>query len=265
MRFLSIILLCIVAAVLYGVVHDQITARICVEYFTIGHPPVFDTNDPTLLGLGWGVIATWWVGLILGVPLALCSRVGSSPQLSAMRLVRPLAIMLAVVAVLALVAGVVGHVAATRRWVWLLEPMASRVPADRHVAFLTDLWAHLASYIGGFLGGVVLCVYVLVRRARARRSVMSQKVTDDDWRLLGQERYLSAATLFWRAWHETRPGWDHDHCEFCNAKFMDREGVADVLREGYTTDDGYRWVCAGCASDFAERFKFKLVGGPAAT
>ena len=168
-RFAAIILLCVVAAVLYGVVHDQITARICVEYFTIGHPPVFGTDDPTLLGLGWGVIATWWVGLILGVPLALCSRLGSWPRLGARELAKPLAVMLAVVAVLALIAGVVGHVAATRRWVWLLEPMASRVPADRHVAFLTDLWAHLASYIGGFLGGIMLCAYVLVRRARARR------------------------------------------------------------------------------------------------
>jgi hypothetical protein len=91
-RFAAIIVLCIVAAVIYGVVHDQITARICVEYFTIGHPPVFGTDDPTLLGLGWGVIATWWVGLILGVLLALSSRVGSWPQLSAKQLVRPLAI-----------------------------------------------------------------------------------------------------------------------------------------------------------------------------
>lgn len=166
-RFVSIILLCIVAAVLYGVVHDQITARICVEYFTIGHPPVFGTDDPTLLGLGWGVIATWWVGLLLGVPLALCSRVGSWPKFSAKQLVRPLAVMLAAVAVLAFTAGVVGHFAATRRWVWLPEPMASRVPGDRHVVFLTDLSAHMASYVGGFLGGIVLCVYVHVRRARA--------------------------------------------------------------------------------------------------
>jgi hypothetical protein len=165
--FAAIIALCIIAAVIHGVVHDQITARICVEYFTIGHPPVFGTDDPTLLGLGWGVIATWWVGLILGVPLALSSRVGSWPRLTAAQLVGPLAIMLAVVGGLALVAGIVGHVTATRGWVWLVEPMASRVPADRHVAFLTDLWAHLASYIGGFLGGVVLCVYVLVRRTRS--------------------------------------------------------------------------------------------------
>ena len=167
MRFAAIILLCVVAAVIYGVVHDQVTARICVEYFTIGHPPVFGTEDPTLLGLGWGVIATWWVGLILGVPLALASRVGSWPRWSARQLVRPLAVMLAVVGILAGVAGIVGYVAATRGWVWLVGPMASRVPADRHVPFLTDVWVHLASYIGGFLGGIVLCVYVLVRRARS--------------------------------------------------------------------------------------------------
>jgi hypothetical protein len=58
MQALAIVLLCVVMAATYGIVHDQITARICVEYFTIGHPPVFGTADPTLLGLGWGVIAT---------------------------------------------------------------------------------------------------------------------------------------------------------------------------------------------------------------
>ncbi|MCW3055978.1 MAG: hypothetical protein JWN14_5148 [Chthonomonadales bacterium] len=31
MKYLQIVLLCIFAACLYGIVHDQITARICVE------------------------------------------------------------------------------------------------------------------------------------------------------------------------------------------------------------------------------------------
>jgi hypothetical protein len=94
---------------------------------------------------------------------------------------------------------------------------------------------------------------------------MSQQPTDTDWRLQGQEKYLSDARLFWRRWSETRPGWDHDHCEFCWAKFMDRNDVPGILREGYTTDDEYHWICAGCAADFATRFGFTLVGGPAAT
>lgn len=54
---LLIVLLCIGSAIGYGIAHDQITARVCVEYFTIGHPRVFDTESPTLLALGWGVIA----------------------------------------------------------------------------------------------------------------------------------------------------------------------------------------------------------------
>jgi hypothetical protein len=41
------------------------------------------------------------------------------------------------------------------------------VPADRHVAFLTDLWIHLASYLAGGLGGLAPCVWVVARRVRA--------------------------------------------------------------------------------------------------
>lgn len=70
MQSLSIVLMCVATAVGYGIAHDQVTARICIEYFTVGHPPVFGTDDPTLLGIGWSIIATWWVGLLLGVPPA---------------------------------------------------------------------------------------------------------------------------------------------------------------------------------------------------
>src|SRR3954454_25176921 len=158
MRFAAIILLSIVAAVVYGVIHDQVTARICVEYFTIGHPPVFDTEDPTLLGLGWGVIATWWVGLILGVPLAIAARVGRRPQRSAAELIRPILVRLACTGATALLAGVVGHVLARRGVIFLEEPMAYWLPEEKHVAFLTDLWAHSASYLAGLIGGIVLIV-----------------------------------------------------------------------------------------------------------
>lgn len=43
-EIVKIVLLCIVAAALYGIVHDQFTARICVEYFSIGHPPLFHSD-----------------------------------------------------------------------------------------------------------------------------------------------------------------------------------------------------------------------------
>ena len=66
---------------------------------------------------------------------------------------------------------------------------------------------------------------------------------DQDWRLRGQEQYLHGATLLrtrYKAWSED---WEHDHCEFCWAKFMDpgfspehAQFIAahpEVLTEGY--------------------------------
>jgi hypothetical protein len=161
---LGIVLMCVVAAVCYGIIHDQVTARVCVEYFTVGHPPVFGTDDPTLLGIGWGLIATWWVGLLLGVALAIVARTGSRPKRSVGSLVRPVAWLLAVMSACALGAGVLGWLLASSGAVFLIGPIARELPVDRHVAFLADLWAHSASYLVGLFGGIV--VGLLVWRAR---------------------------------------------------------------------------------------------------
>lgn len=155
-----IVLLCAAAAIAYGVVHDQITVRVCVEYFTIGHPPVFPTDDPTLLGLGWGIIATWWVGLILGLFAAVAARAGRRPPRSARSLVKPVAMLMVVSGVAAAVAGVMGYVLADLKWVFLLEPLASEVPREKHSRFLADLWAHNASYAVGAIGGIVVAIRV---------------------------------------------------------------------------------------------------------
>ena len=84
----------------------------------------------------------------------------------------------------------------------------------------------------------------------------------DDWRLMGQERYLQGATLIWSEYRAPRPGWDHDHCAFCWVKFMEASAVTpdDALQEGYCTDDGYYWVCKACADDFKAQFGFQLRG-----
>jgi len=160
MKSLSIIGMSILACVIYGILHDQITARLCVEYFTIFHAPVFGTDDPTLLGIGWGILAAWWVGLILGVPLAIVARGGKLPKRVPAELVRPMTTLMAVAASVATIAGIVGFIAASKGWIWMAEPWASRIPPERHVLFLTDLWAHNASYGVGFIGGLVIIALV---------------------------------------------------------------------------------------------------------
>ena len=170
MQSIGIVLICIAAAVCYGIGHDQVTARVCVEYFTVGHPPVFGTQDPTLLGIGWGIIATWWVGLLLGVPLAIVARIGSRPKRSVSSLLRPLVWLLAVMAVCALAAGIVGWLLASSSTVFLVGPIARELPAEKHVPFLADLWAHSASYLVGVVGAIIVIVQVWRSRARTARA-----------------------------------------------------------------------------------------------
>lgn len=71
---------------------------------------------------------------------------------------------------LASIAGVCGYFAARAGWVWLVEPLASLVPEEKHVRFLADLWAHLAAYGTGFLGGTV--VWFWTWRERRRRATV---------------------------------------------------------------------------------------------
>lgn len=167
MEALKIAATCVIAAVLYGIVHDQFTARICIEYFTIFHPPIFHTQSPTLLGIGWGIVATWWVGVFFAVPLILAARAGSHPVLRASELLPFIAMLLAVMAASAVLFGLTGYVLARMGVLatdWLTFTAS---PATRY-RFMADWWAHTASYGAAFVGGIVLCVVTYRRRLRPR-------------------------------------------------------------------------------------------------
>lgn len=166
MQALKIVALCVASAALYGITHDQVTARVCVEYFTIFHPPIFETDSPTVLAFGWGVLATWWCGLFLGIPLAMIARLGSRPRLGPGDLVKPIGVVLLVMAAISFLAGVAGLIAAKAGWVWLLGPLASEIPGPKHAAFLADLWAHTAAYAVGLLGGIAVLIRTWRRRTR---------------------------------------------------------------------------------------------------
>jgi hypothetical protein len=166
MESLKIVLLCIVSAMLYGILHDQVTTRICVEYFTIGHPPIFQTEEPTILAIGWGILATWWVGALLSFLAAPACRLGAWPKLDAAQLIRPITVLLIVMFCSSLLAGIAGYFAAKAGIIRLFGSLAYRVSVAKHDAFLADLWAHNAAYGVGALGGVVVCVRAVLQRRR---------------------------------------------------------------------------------------------------
>lgn len=161
-----IIFWCTMLAIGYGIAHDQITARVCVEYFTIGHPRLIESESPTALGVFWGVVATWWAGVILGVLIAVAARAGRRPKWPAARVVKPTLILSIVMAACAVATAIAARELAMRGIVQLLPPLDSRVPAEKHLAFITAGGAHVASYAVGFIGGAALAVWIW--RARGR-------------------------------------------------------------------------------------------------
>ena len=83
------------------------------------------------------------------------------------------------------------------------------------------------------------------------------------WRLTNQEQYLKGATLRMSRFkvRSGQPDWDHEHCEFCWVKIVEekrKDDGDDLLVEAYATEDGYRWVCPKCFSDFREMFQWKV-------
>lgn len=159
------------------------TARICVEYFTVAHPPVFGgLTSPTLLAFAWGVIATWWAGAYVGVPLAIAARLGAWPKVAARDLVKPISALFVVMAVSAFAYGLVGW----RRALvdeHLRASVGEFVSPDHAAAFVADWFAHSASYSVGFIGGALLWPYVVVtrwrRRARAAPSNNERQLSRD--------------------------------------------------------------------------------------
>jgi hypothetical protein len=180
MQIVGIILTSVLAAIIYGIIHDQVTARICVEYFTIGHARLIDSDSPTVLGLFWGVVATWWVGLPIGIGLAIAARAGRRPKLTCAQLIRPISILLCCMFCVAILAGLIGYFTSSAGVFHLVERLASRIPEDKHVAFLTAGWAHSGSYLAGIVGGIVLWIVTWQRRAPKNPEEKPCVATGDD-------------------------------------------------------------------------------------
>ncbi|MFZ0300091.1 MAG: hypothetical protein WBW31_06555 [Candidatus Sulfotelmatobacter sp.] len=80
-----------------------------------------------------------------------------------------------------------------------------------------------------------------------------------DWRV-DLARHTKGATLTLKKYVRCSEKWDHDHCEACTTKFS--ETIPGALREGYATNDNYRWICADCFNDLKEQMGWKLASDP---
>ena len=158
----------ILAAVVYGIVHDQITVRLCLEYFTLAHPALFPTTSPTVLAFCWGVAATIWVGAVFGGVLAFVAESDGRPPVPLSRLLKAIAILLAITAFSAVSVGFAGFEMARASIISLSADLGGLFSREQQHRFVAVWFAHIASYAVGMLGGTLLIIAFWQQRGRPR-------------------------------------------------------------------------------------------------
>lgn len=170
----KIVGLAVAASVGYGLIHDQITVRLSPAYFTEWqvHADFFQHPNLTVVALFWGVVATWWVGLILGVLLVCASVLGKGNPRAWGDLVRPLLLVMGVTGALA----ALGYIASRTAGFQVSPNMVGFWIEDQEeYARFSSVWvAHTLSYFGAGTGGLGLCVHILRKRRQPNSRIERQ-------------------------------------------------------------------------------------------
>jgi type III secretory pathway component EscS len=154
----------LILAVTYGIIHDMVTAHLCIEYFTIGHPKIINSQSPVLLALTWGVIATWWVALPMGLLVAGFNQIGSNPSLQYKEVLKLIIKLLCIMFCIALFSGLIGYILAELNVIYLVPRLAEQMDESKYSKFLSAGWAHTSSYLSGIIGTFIVCAIIHKRR-----------------------------------------------------------------------------------------------------
>lgn len=178
MNAVKIILSTLVIAICYGIIHDLITAHLCVEYFTIGHPKIIESNSPIHLALLWGVIATWWIAFPMGLVIAAFNYFGTNPVLGYNYVMKLILKLTLVMFVTALLAGIIGYLLTELDVIYLLPRLASQMKETKYSIFLAVGWAHTSSYLTGTFGSIVICRLIYEKRKERFLKLLPSKKYD---------------------------------------------------------------------------------------
>jgi hypothetical protein len=163
----AIVLMSVVAGIVFGVLHDQLTARLCLEYFTIGHatPESVIRQGATVIATYWGLRAGGSAGLILGLGIALVCVAGARPAVTWRRLLVPMLLLLILCGLSSAVGGGMAYWATGQGQLRFATEMDLAPAAER--GFLICLWMHTGAYAGAALGTLTLASWVWLQRLRA--------------------------------------------------------------------------------------------------
>jgi hypothetical protein len=161
---LQIIFRVCLALIGYGMIQDQVSARLSPEYFTIGHPPISGVSAPTLLGIAWGFLGGLPGGILLGTALALAMRSGPRPPLSIAAVRKPTLLLLAGMALGTLISGLSAWYNTSVMNIAVGTPWSSVLAPERQRVFFIVASAHFGTYLSAAFLGLGLCGWAFSRR-----------------------------------------------------------------------------------------------------
>lgn len=171
--FLLIVGVAIVMAAIYGVGHDQVTYSISPEYYTKFKFIQFNLADsgaaqhmtqPRSAVVMVGVMASWWMGLLMGAVLGLIALVYRNADRMFQSAIQALGLTLLIAILCGGIGYLYGHGTLAKTGVrWWIPPNV----VDR-AAFITAGSIHNFSYLGGAIGLIVGIVFLLIKNWKLR-------------------------------------------------------------------------------------------------
>jgi len=169
----KIVGLCVLASVVYGVLHDQVTARVYLPYFTVWHPHLIDSQDPTVVAFFWGFVATWWVGIFISIPLSFAAVSGPGLLLPFRSLAKGVLVLLLVNGACAATVGLGSYYTGLLVPDWVSRSPETFGGVENARLFSAVLATHNTSYTVGALGGIALCFWVALQRKKLARGAVA--------------------------------------------------------------------------------------------
>lgn len=160
-EIVKIVLGSVIIAILYGIVHDMVTAHTEISYFTLFHVKVVESQSPVILALVWGVIATWWVGGIAGLLVAASAQMGSKPKFSARRALGYV-VRGAIFTLVVAMGSLAYFLGSSEGRVLEFQPDPSDLSGRFYAVFMT----HNISYWLSAIVTIVVCVVITLKRSK---------------------------------------------------------------------------------------------------
>jgi len=161
-KSLFVLALASLIAGIYGIIHDQITITISLDYF-LYFKGLYTTSAPYRLGaafIGWS--STWWVGFWAAAALIIALIIKKQSRGMVKRVLKEALIIMGIAAVSGAVGGILGYLIPVK--VDFFYQFALDHHVENYAAFFSVWMIHIFGYAGGLLGAAYRVIRILKYR-----------------------------------------------------------------------------------------------------